>query len=61
MTQIDDNDDENIEELTPKKSYCPDCNKGILTHLDLGIRILYNCNMCDYRAIRKWSNNEDID
>lgn len=34
---------------TPDYNTCPDCGKGIIKEMDLGVKIYEVCSLCDYR------------
>lgn len=36
-----------------KKDYCPECGKGILKVVDLGIRRIIRCSICEYKKVQK--------
>jgi uncharacterized protein YlxW (UPF0749 family) len=37
----------------PKNQICEECNKGKLEHIDLGIRKIIKCDLCDFRKVIK--------
>lgn len=43
-----DRQDNTVEELL-----CPECNKGTLEFIDLGIRKMLRCSKCKYRKVNK--------
>lgn len=44
-------DEEEEEEILEKYPICKTCGKGIIDEVDLGIKILLKCNLCQARRV----------
>lgn len=52
---LDKKEDEHVEQEIEQEEInkCPECYQGFIQTVDLGIRILHSCTLCDWRKTIK--------